>query len=74
VWKESVIVSTREGEAKHPGLLPQSRDSAGRQMGPECRGELGIVFGRSMGRRFNIFLNSHTIPPGHNLYFLGLCL
>jgi hypothetical protein len=31
-----------KSETKYSGLLLQSQDSAGKQMGPECRGELGI--------------------------------
>ena len=39
-----VIISTEKCEPKYSGLLLQSRDSAGKQMGPECRGELRIDY------------------------------
>ena len=43
---ESIVLfcQPEKSETNYSGLLLQSQDSAGKQMGPECRGELGIDY------------------------------
>jgi hypothetical protein len=68
-----VIMSTRGGWIKVPFL--QLRDSAGIQMGTECGVKMGLeCLGQSLGRGFTISRGRYTSLPGHNLYFLCLCL